>query len=46
MRELSPDYLRRFLVHVESLQWLDQATEKQAKQTRTAKPTGRSRQKK
>jgi hypothetical protein len=27
MRELSPDYLRRFLVHVESLQWLDQALE-------------------
>ncbi len=25
MRELSPDYLRRFLLHVESLQWLDQA---------------------
>lgn len=27
MRGLSPDYLRRFLVHVESLQWLDQASE-------------------
>jgi hypothetical protein len=26
MRGLSPDYLRRFLVHVESLQWLDQAS--------------------
>ena len=25
MRELSPDYLRRFLVHVEALQWLDAA---------------------
>jgi hypothetical protein len=42
MRGLSPDYLRRFLVHVESLQWLDQAGEKyprkQGKQTNTAKP--------
>lgn len=28
MRELSPDYLRRFLLHVESLQWLEQAGEK------------------
>ena len=25
MRELSPDYLRRFISHVESLQWLEQA---------------------
>lgn len=25
MQSLSPDYLRRFLLHVESLQWLDQA---------------------
>jgi len=39
MREISPDYLRRFLVHVETLQWLDQAGEKiprdQARQTKT-----------
>jgi hypothetical protein len=32
MRELSPDYLRRFLVHVESLQWLDQAAEQAARE--------------
>lgn len=28
MRDLSPDYLRRFLGYVESLQWLEQAREK------------------
>jgi hypothetical protein len=28
MRELSPDYLRHFLVHMESLQWLDQVRER------------------
>lgn len=28
MRELSPDYLRRFLTHVETLQWLEAAGEK------------------
>jgi hypothetical protein len=28
MRELSPAYLRRFLLHVESLQWLEQAAAK------------------
>lgn len=26
MRELSPDYLRRFMTYVESLQWLEQAS--------------------
>lgn len=36
MRELSPDYLRRFLLHVESLQWLEQAREQAA-------PAGRAR---
>jgi len=50
MRELSPDYLRRFLVHVESLQWLEQASEKyphpQAGQTRASKAARRGRQKK
>jgi len=30
MRELSPDYLRRFLTQLESLQWLEQAGEKPA----------------
>jgi hypothetical protein len=44
MGELSDDYLRRFLVQVESLQWLDQASEKYSR--RQAKPTRRSRQKK
>jgi hypothetical protein len=48
MRELSPDYLRRFLAHVEALQWLDQAGEKQRQ--RTAAPAApakaRSRRKK
>jgi hypothetical protein len=42
--ELSDDYLRRFLVQVESLQWLDQASEKYSR--RQAKPTRRSRPKK
>jgi Protein of unknown function (DUF2894) len=42
--ELSDDYLRRFLVQVESLQWLDQASEKYS--PRQAKPTRRGRQKK
>jgi hypothetical protein len=27
MRDLSPDYLQRFLVHLEALQWLDQANQ-------------------
>ena len=36
MRELSPDYLRRFLLHVESLQWLEQARGQAA-------PAGRAR---
>ena len=41
MRELSPDYLRRFLLHVESLQWLEQAREQAAPQR--AAPAGRAR---
>ncbi|MBC5781537.1 DUF2894 domain-containing protein [Ramlibacter sp. USB13] len=28
MRELSPEYLRRFLVQIEALQWLERAVEK------------------
>jgi hypothetical protein len=37
MRELSPDYLRRFLTHVETLQWLEQAAGKyREKQGKTA----------
>jgi hypothetical protein len=41
MRELSPDYLRRFLLHVESLQWLEQAREQAAPQR--AAPAGKAR---
>ena len=44
MRELSPDYLRRFLAHVEALQWLDQATQKPT--AADAKPARRARAKK
>ena len=36
MRSLSPDYLRRFLSHVDSLQWLDLANAQY--QTKAAKP--------
>ena len=43
MRGLSPDYLRRFLSHVETLQWLEQASEKSSK--KRAKPVRRTRQK-
>lgn len=50
MRELSPDYLRRFLVNMESLQWLDQARERLARadasQAKPATPARRSRAKK
>lgn len=53
MRALSPDYLRRFLLQVESLQWLEQAGEKyprkQAKAAATApsaKPARKPRPKK
>lgn len=49
MRELSPAYLRRFLAHVESLQWLDRAREQyprtQGRQPAAAKPARRPRQK-
>jgi hypothetical protein len=44
MRKLSPDYLRRFLSHVDTLLWLDQANQKYAPVK--AKPARRSRQKK
>lgn len=45
MRELSPDYLRRFLLHVESLQWLEQAREQAAPagKARSAKPAAPAR---
>jgi hypothetical protein len=50
MRELSPDYLRRFLSQVESLQWLERARElhvpAQAKPGKPAKPPRRASKKK
>jgi hypothetical protein len=40
MEELSPDYLRRFLVQVESLHWLEQARDKYPRQAaKPGKPT-------
>lgn len=44
MRQLSPDYLQRFLSHVDSLLWLDQVNPKHM--PLQAKPARRSRQKK
>jgi hypothetical protein len=45
MRELSTDYLRRFLVQAETLQWLEQARERypreEAKAGKTARRTKR-----
>jgi hypothetical protein len=47
MRELSPDYLRRFLSHVETLQWLAQAREQhlpaEGRKGKPATPTRRKR---
>ena len=46
MRELSPDYLRRFLAYAESLQWLEQAREQLPKpQAKAARPPRRARRK-
>jgi Protein of unknown function (DUF2894) len=42
MRELSPDYLRRHLQHMEALLWLDQANQHHA--VGEAKPARRPRQ--
>ncbi len=44
MRQLSPDYLQRFLSHVDSLLWLDQVSQKPT--PAQAKPVLRSRLKK
>ena len=41
MRELSPDYLQHFLVHVETLQWLEQAGEKLPRERGTPPTTAR-----
>lgn len=39
MRELSPDYLRRFMAHLDALQWLDLVTQKPiARPARPARP--------
>lgn len=39
MRELSPDYLRRFMSHLDALQWLDLVTQKPiARPARPARP--------
>ncbi len=50
MQTLSPEYLRRFLAHVEALQWLELAQAKypraQAAQAKASKAPRRSRQKK
>jgi hypothetical protein len=46
LRDLSPDYLRRFLSHVETLQWLEQASQtitpvkpRPARRSRAKKPS-------
>lgn len=44
MRQLSPDYLQRFLSHVDSLLWLDQENQKHT--PAEAKPARRNRPKK
>lgn len=44
MRKLSPDYLQRFLSHVDTLLWLDQANQQDTRVK--AKPVRRSRAKK
>jgi hypothetical protein len=41
MRELSPDYLQHFLLHVETLQWLEQAGEKLPRERGTPTKTAR-----
>jgi len=37
MRELSPDYLERFVAYVDALQWLEQANEAAAEEPRPPK---------
>ncbi|AEG93808.1 Conserved hypothetical protein [Ramlibacter tataouinensis TTB310] len=47
MQALSMDYLRRFLGHAETLQWLEQARDQYRRESaRTAKPAARSRRRK
>jgi hypothetical protein len=47
LRDLSPDYLRRLLVQVESLQWLEKAREKYPReQAKGAAPARRGRRRK
>jgi hypothetical protein len=45
MQQLSPHYLRRFLTHVEALQWLERYPHPQAAQAKGAKAARRGRQK-
>ena len=47
MRELSTEYLRRFLVQAETLQWLDKARQKYPREeAKAGKPARRGRRKK
>jgi hypothetical protein len=46
MGELSTDYLRRFLVSVETLQWLEAARQQYPRQSAAAKSATRSRKRK
>jgi hypothetical protein len=47
MQELSSDYLRRFLGHVEAMQWLEQGREKPIqKPVKNAKSVGPARRNK
>lgn len=46
MGELSTDYLRRFLVQVETLQWLEKARERYPRETQAGKAGKRARRKK
>lgn len=39
MRELSPEYLRRFLVQIEALQWMERAVERLPKEAAKAAAT-------
>jgi len=46
MGELSTDYLRRFLVQVETLQWLEAAREQAPRQSAAARSAARTRKRK
>jgi hypothetical protein len=42
MRDLSPDYLRRFLSHADTLLWLEQAQSQTRAKPPVAKPKART----